>query len=544
MTKRTANRPRVFISYAQQDEAPGARALALANALRRDGILAELDQYHQQEQIHWARWCLDQLQPAQSDWVLMVCTRAYRARIEDPQGVGLTLCRGVYWEGAAIINAVYTDKGNARFIPVLLDDTPEEAIPAVVEGYTRFRLRGLGLASGDPGYEGLYRLLTRQPGVVPPVPGEPVDLPPWGEPAPGPVAAAPGAAAAPSGLIGPHRAVSQRRPVWVLAALVLALILGVGAFWWFGQPDPVLTQQLKIGDAFMDTGRPAEALAAYRTALDLDRRDERARFGVAKAAVLADPPPDLDQESAERRLQTLRADHPRDPHLPLLLGLLAQNRGDAGAARARYDEAIALDPDLPQAWFGRGVLADARGDRGEARGAYERALVRAPGQRQYLANLAGVLLAQGDFAAALDRYEDLLESAPGLLLARIDAGNAARLAGDLTAACWHHDRLLKALDEDGAFAGPDNGGEWLFDTDDGEVALQTPASKRAYGRATANLTRWLAGAPPCAGPAAEPVAPAGDGRDRAVLAQDLRRLEQVRPQWRERLAAFRQRMGP
>ncbi|WP_295437205.1 toll/interleukin-1 receptor domain-containing protein [uncultured Thiodictyon sp.] len=164
MTTDPPPRLRVFISYAQEDPAHSARVLALANALRRDGIATELDQYHQQELIDWPRWCREQLRPDRSDWVLLICTPVYKARVEDPVGTGPGVGRGVYWEGAAILNAIYADKGNARFVPLLLDEAPDESVPGALEAYTHFRLRGFGLASADPGYEGLYRLLTHSPG--------------------------------------------------------------------------------------------------------------------------------------------------------------------------------------------------------------------------------------------------------------------------------------------------------------------------------------------------------------------------------------------
>jgi hypothetical protein len=84
MTTDPPPRLRVFISYAQEDPAHSARVLALANALRRDGIATELDQYHQQELIDWPRWCREQLRPDRSDWVLLICTPVYKARVEDP----------------------------------------------------------------------------------------------------------------------------------------------------------------------------------------------------------------------------------------------------------------------------------------------------------------------------------------------------------------------------------------------------------------------------------------------------------------------------
>ncbi len=74
--------PRVFISYSHDTREHNDRVLELAQQLRRDGIDAELDQFHQHELVHWPRWCEEQLRPENSDFVLCVCTLEYKRRIE------------------------------------------------------------------------------------------------------------------------------------------------------------------------------------------------------------------------------------------------------------------------------------------------------------------------------------------------------------------------------------------------------------------------------------------------------------------------------
>ena len=151
--------PRVFISYAQQDAERNARVAELARVLAADGIAAELDQYHFEEMIDWPRWCEKQLRPEQSDFVLMVCTAEYRRRIQDQ--VNHDEGRGVFWEGRLIYQALYRDKDNRRYVPVLLDGEPLGSIPDVMQGFTHFQLRVLGRANQDPQYLRLLGLLTR-----------------------------------------------------------------------------------------------------------------------------------------------------------------------------------------------------------------------------------------------------------------------------------------------------------------------------------------------------------------------------------------------
>ncbi len=157
--------PRVFISYSHDSRKHCDQVLALAQQLRRDGIETELDQFHQNELVHWPRWCAEQLRPERSRFVVCVCTAEYKARIENrvPADVG----RGVFWEGSLITNYLYEAKGNERFLPVLFQGEPEDSLPDPLRGWNCFRLSTLRLEDSDPGYEALYRLLTGRPKVKP-----------------------------------------------------------------------------------------------------------------------------------------------------------------------------------------------------------------------------------------------------------------------------------------------------------------------------------------------------------------------------------------
>lgn len=71
--------PRVFISYSHDSRAHCDAVLALAQQLRCDGIAAELDQFHQEELLHWPRWCEERMRPECTDFVLCVCSGVYAA---------------------------------------------------------------------------------------------------------------------------------------------------------------------------------------------------------------------------------------------------------------------------------------------------------------------------------------------------------------------------------------------------------------------------------------------------------------------------------
>ena len=165
---------RVFISYSHDSREHCDQVLALAQQLRSDGIDAELDQFHQDELLHWPRWCEEQLRPENSKYVLCICTPEYRRRIENkvPADVG----KGVFWEATLIYSYLYDDKGNLRCISVLIGRAHEDAIPKILSGWNRYHLTTFGLKDRDPGYEGLYRLLTGMRKVTPEPLGGPISV--------------------------------------------------------------------------------------------------------------------------------------------------------------------------------------------------------------------------------------------------------------------------------------------------------------------------------------------------------------------------------
>jgi hypothetical protein len=159
---------KVFISYSHDSPDHSERVLTLSNQLRALGVDAELDRYHVRPPQGWPHWCEEQLRPEVSSFVLVICTPTYRARVENR--VGADEGRGVFWEGAILYNYLYNAKGDSRFIPVLLDNAPEAAIPVLLNGYTHYRIRVFELADSEFG--ALYRELTSQPETPKPTLGD------------------------------------------------------------------------------------------------------------------------------------------------------------------------------------------------------------------------------------------------------------------------------------------------------------------------------------------------------------------------------------
>lgn len=121
--------PRVFISYSHDSDEHGARVLALAEQLRRDGIDARIDQFETAPPEGWPLWCAREILAA--NFVLLVCTRSYRERFLglDEFGRG----RGVKWEGKIIQNILYYDEVSTGFVPIVFEPGDEEHIPETVK---------------------------------------------------------------------------------------------------------------------------------------------------------------------------------------------------------------------------------------------------------------------------------------------------------------------------------------------------------------------------------------------------------------------------
>lgn len=167
--------PKVFIAYSHDSTEHIDRIRHLADTLRRDGVDADIDQYHLSPPEGWPYWLAKQINTA--DFVILVCTEIFKRRFdgEEMNSIGL----GVKWEGAVLQEWIFHDlnefeahRKHIKFIPVVFshDDVPH--IPTHFKALTYYNL------GTEDGYEYLYRLLTNQPRVqVLPI-GKPVLLPP------------------------------------------------------------------------------------------------------------------------------------------------------------------------------------------------------------------------------------------------------------------------------------------------------------------------------------------------------------------------------
>lgn len=161
---------RTFICYSQDTAKHIDRVRHFADQLRKHGIDAELDQYHTRPLQGWKLWCEEQLRRENSKFVLVICTKTLKELFQ-----GTTKSRGIIWERKIIYN--YLFDGDERFLPVLLDDAPEDCVPAPLNS-DPYKIHQFEFT--DQGYENLYRTLTHQPKAKPPKVGQQRVLPPHG----------------------------------------------------------------------------------------------------------------------------------------------------------------------------------------------------------------------------------------------------------------------------------------------------------------------------------------------------------------------------
>jgi len=131
---------RVFISYAQEalPSRHNAMVMTLAKRLSGDGVDVVIDQDELAPAEGWPLWMEHQIRDA--NYVLMVCTEAYRNRVvnEEKSGIGL----GVRWEGNLIYNELYKAAAiNRKFIPIVFDKANLDFIPAPMQGVTYYMMQ-------------------------------------------------------------------------------------------------------------------------------------------------------------------------------------------------------------------------------------------------------------------------------------------------------------------------------------------------------------------------------------------------------------------
>ncbi len=163
----------------------------------------------------------------------------------------------------------------------------------------------------------------------------------------------------------------------------------------------------QLGDIYMQRGEPAKALEVLTRglALDVDRAPFLVKVGEAHLELKQ-----LDAaEKALKEAVALRADVPRGRYN---LALVAEQRGDAGAARAAYEAEASTNPKNYGAQFNLAKLLLKDGRLAEATARFRAAVEARPEFAEGYLYLAKALLDGGNLPAAERAAKDGLARAP------------------------------------------------------------------------------------------------------------------------------------
>jgi tetratricopeptide (TPR) repeat protein len=188
---------------------------------------------------------------------------------------------------------------------------------------------------------------------------------------------------------------------------------------------------LKAAAELRDAGRIAEAIEAYRRALALHPQAPNSWYNLARLQRRAGQP----EAALDSYAEALRRGIEGAEEVHLNRGVIySDDLASGDQAEAELRRALEINPRYLPAWLNLGNLHEDRGDRGAARAAYEQALAIDPGDTVALARLAGVAALIGPGDPLLQRVRAAI-AAPGIEpAARADLGFALGAALDRLAA--------------------------------------------------------------------------------------------------------------
>ncbi|MDI1452051.1 tetratricopeptide repeat protein [Polyangium sp. 6x1] len=201
-----------------------------------------------------------------------------------------------------------------------------------------------------------------------------------------------------------------------LPALVLCIALASAC----NRTPELAREHLAKGDAALDAGRYAQALAAYGHARELSPTDPDVQRALMRARVhlIAESPariaPEaLDDARYEAQL-LLDTDKPRAAAYLTALGNILARQGEAEGAKGKFAEALAIDPSSALAHTALGLaLMSRKEDAARAKSEFQLALKVNPAHAGALVGLGQIELAEGDAAGAAEHLEAALRISDG-----------------------------------------------------------------------------------------------------------------------------------
>jgi len=158
--------PTAFVSYAHENETHRAKAIGLANRLRKEGVDASIDAYDNHPPEGWPKWMEKQ---SKSDYIIVILSERYIKGFNQEDDSA----SGARFEGAILSSKLLQSGVSFRNIAlVCFDECSNVQIPDVLVGCTRYFVDRQGE------YEKLYTFVTGQPLIEKPTLGKIVIFPP------------------------------------------------------------------------------------------------------------------------------------------------------------------------------------------------------------------------------------------------------------------------------------------------------------------------------------------------------------------------------
>lgn len=201
---------------------------------------------------------------------------------------------------------------------------------------------------------------------------------------------------------------------------------------------------IALAQALQSAGRPAESIAAYRTASQHDARFAPALRGLGAALAKSG-----DAHAAAAALEQARALDPRDAATLHELALVYHDLGRTTEALALLQEAIHLDPDLPEIRNSLGNMQLESGDRDHAEESFREAVRSQPDLAAAYYGYGAALASRGSFDEAQRQIEEAVKLSPDFADAQTILGDLWSRRGNWREAMMHYRRALKVAPDSG-----------------------------------------------------------------------------------------------
>jgi len=200
----------------------------------------------------------------------------------------------------------------------------------------------------------------------------------------------------------------------------------------------------QLGEAYRNSGKPAEAITAYREAI---RRNPQLVAAHESLGAALRHEGQLDEAVATMRRAAQLA--PNKPAVWHELGLAYHAQGKVAEAAETIRKAIAMDADLPEPHSNLGIVLLSSGDHLGAEAAFREAIRIQPDYSDAHGNLANLLAGKGNLTSARHHYQTALRFKPKDAAVRYNYAVALGKGGDVDEA---QRQLEAALESDPSLA--------------------------------------------------------------------------------------------